>query len=384
VIGHDVVVRVLHVVSRSQRRGAERAAIDLAHALDGIGCSNRIVALARGFDGSELNDLPALTATTELGWRSFLPQIAALRRVLRSDEIDIVLAHGGRAAEVAVGARRGRRPYLVWQRILGFPGSIARPPRRLWWNVVVRRIDGVVALDPTLEDEARNLGFRGTSCIIPNFRDTTRFEHLHAEHESDRLRAALSIAPHTPLIGFVGHLTAQKRPDRALAVIEEVHRLGETDAHLVVVGDGPLRADVEHTVRTNALNEYVHILGERDDVEQILAGIDVFVLTSDDEGIPGVLLEAALAGCCVVAPDIGRVASVVRNEETGLLTKRPDARVMAARVVELLRDPDRRRQMGANAREFAQRFSSAHAARAYFACFETVAQESASRASGKR
>ncbi len=382
-LGHDGDMRVVHVVSRSQRRGAERAALDLARALDELGCTNRLVSLARGFDGSELDELPPLTPTSDLGWRAFPTQVRALRHALVSDRADIVLAHGGRAAEVAVWARPHRQP-VVWQRILGFPPAIKRQPRRFWWQQIVRRIDAVVALDEPLEREVRDLGYRGTTRIIPNFRDTTRFEHLDHACEAERLRAALGIDTDAPLLGFVGHLTAQKRPDRALAVLAEVHRLGASNAHLVIAGDGPERKDVERTVRAGPLNAYVHILGEREDVERILAGIDVFVMTSDDEGTPGVLIEAALAGVCVVSPNIGAIASVVQDGKTGLLTDRPDANAIAACVFELLADTERRRQMGSNAQQFAERFSSTRAAHEYFACFETLVRERSSRASDER
>ena len=120
------------------------------------------------------------------------------------------------------------------------------------------------------------------------------------------------------------------------------------------------------------MNGYVHLLGDRDDVARLLAGIDVFVLTSDDEGIPGVVIEAEMAGCCVVAPDIGGLAALVANGHTGMLTARADARELAACVVDVLRDRDRRVQMGDNARKFAAQFSSERAAATYLKRFEEL------------
>jgi glycosyltransferase involved in cell wall biosynthesis len=365
-------VRVLHVVSRSQRRGAERAALDLARALDELGCEDDVVALARAFDESEINELPSLTRQSSRGWRTLAPEIRALHTQLERHPFDIVLAHGGRAAEVAALARRGQSPPVVWQRILGFPPSIARPPRRLWWQFVSRRINAAVALNAPLASELRALGFRGPIWTIANFRDMRRFSDLDRLCETDRLRDELRIAKDVPLLGFVGRLVEQKRPDRALDVLAEVHRLGVTNAHLVVVGDGPLRSDVERGVASRGLNGYVHLLGDRDDVERILAGIDVFVLTSDDEGIPGVVIEAEMAGCCVVVPDIGGLAELVTNRETGMITSRSDARELAAAVVDVVRDSDRRRQMGDKARKFAAQFSSERAAASYLARFEEL------------
>jgi glycosyltransferase involved in cell wall biosynthesis len=362
---------VLHVVTRSHRRGAERSALDLARALDELGCQDKVVALAPAFDGSELAELPSLTRRSGRGLRALVPEIRALRAELYRHPVDILLAHGGRAAQVAAFARRGRSPLVVWQRILGFPASIARPPRRMWLQLVSRRIDAAVALNAPLAAELRALGFSGPIRTIGNFRDTRRFAGLDHRHESERLRAELGLDPAVPVLGFVGHFVEQKRPDRALDVLAEVHRLGETTAHLVMVGDGPLREDVEHNVR-RTFNGYVHLMRERDDVARILAGIDVFVLTSDDEGIPGVVIEAEMAGCCVVVPNVGGLAALVTDGQTGMLSERADARELAKCVVEVVRDSDRRRQMGANAREFAMQFSSQRAAATYLQMFEEL------------
>jgi glycosyltransferase involved in cell wall biosynthesis len=365
-------MRVLHVVSRSQRRGAERAALDLSDALAALGHDNDIVALVRAFDGSERPELPALTRRSRLRATSFPFEVRALRRELKQRPVDVVLAHGGRAAQVAVLARGRSGPRVVWQRILGFHESIARPPRRWWWSFVVRRIDASVALTEELAEEVRAMGLPGPVWVIENFRDPSRFVGLDRATQSRRLRSALGIDANAPVIGFVGHLVEQKRPDRALEVLAEVHRLGASSAHLVIAGDGPLRHNVEREVRTRGLDEYVHLLGNSDNVEEILAGIDVFVLTSDDEGIPGVVIEAEMAGCCVVAPDIGGVAGVVRNGKTGIVSPSRDAVEIARHVYDALSDAPRRERMGAQARDDAKRFSSQTAARHYEMRLQTL------------
>ncbi len=357
-------MRILHLVTRSQRRGAELVALELAGALDRLGCEDRVIALARAFDGSAVDELPSLTPRSDLGFRTLFSSVRALRRELVREPVDIVLAHGGRAAEIAALARRGSRPPIVWQRILGLPPRFAHPLRRRWWQLLLRRTDAAVALTEELENELRQLGFKGRIWRITNFRDPTRFEGLNRADESARLRAELGIASDEPLIGFVGHLIAQKRPDRALEVLAEVHRRG-VRAHLVVAGDGPLRATFEGEVADRVLGAYVHVLGEREDVEHIFGGVDVFVLTSDDEGIPGVLIEAQMAGCPVVAPLIGGVRDVIEDGVTGTITAHADAVEIAHGVVELLGDSQRRARMADAARRRASRFTSSRAAGIY-------------------
>lgn len=360
-------MRILHLVTRSQRRGAELVALELARALDRLGCEDRVIALARAFDGSAVEELPSLTARSDLGVRTLFASARALRRELAREPVDIVLAHGGRAAEIAVLARRGSSPRIVWQRILGVPPRFMHPLRRGWSRVLLRRADAAVALTGQLENELRQLGFKGRVWRISNFRDPTRFEGLNRAAEGKRLRAELAIGSDEPLIGFVGHLIAQKRPDRAVEVLCEVHRLG-TRAHLVIAGDGPLRASIERRVADRHLDGFVHVLGEREDVEHIFGGVDVFVLTSDDEGVPGVLIEAQMAGCPVVAPPIGGVRDIIEDGVTGTITARTDASEIALAVVDLLDERDRRARMTDAARVRASRFTTSRAARIYADC----------------
>ena len=88
------------------------------------------------------------------------------------------------------------------------------------------------------------------------------------------------------------------------------------------------------------------MLGHRDDIARILGAIDVFVLTSDHEGLPGVLIEAQMAGCPVVTVPVGGVGDLVDDGETGYVTDAVDHNELATKVVELLRDPELRRRLG--------------------------------------
>ena len=109
----------------------------------------------------------------------------------------------------------------------------------------------------------------------------------------------------------------------------------------------------------------MHFLGRRTDVEWILAGVDLLVLTSDLEGMPGVAIEAAMAGCPVVSIPVGGIDEVVEDGVTGLVLADADPGRMAEAVAALLADADRRHAMGTAARAGSERFSAATTARAY-------------------
>jgi glycosyltransferase involved in cell wall biosynthesis len=279
-----------------------------------------------------------LTRRSDEGFRALWLGARALRRWLAREPVDILIAHGGRAVEAAVLARRRRRPIVVWQRILGFPPHLWRPVRRLRWSAIARRVDAAVALTPDLGDELRRLGFKGPVWVIPNFRDPGPFVAVDRDTAAAALRAELDVPETVGLVGFVGHLIAQKRPDRALDVLVAMHGRGER-AHMVVAGDGPLRNRFELDVAARDLADFVHVLGHRDDIPQILARDRRLhphercrgASRRRDRGADGRLRRRHRP--------VGGVRNLVDDGETGIVTDTLDPEELAGRVIELLRDP---------------------------------------------
>ena len=369
--GNMARLRILHLVTRSQRRGAEIVALELARQLDALGHDDRVVALAPAFDGSVEPALPPLLPRRNVGGAARYPLRRALGHDLDRSPVDVVLAHGGTPFQIAVQARTGSSPLVVWQRILPFPAAMWRPPRRWWWSHLARGADGAVVLTGELETELRRLGFRAPIWTIQNFRDEEPFAGLDRVAAAARLRSEVGIPPDAKVVGLVGHLVAQKSPEHALDVIAGVRARGEA-AHLVVAGDGPLRPALERQISARALTPFVHLLGERRDVAMVLGGIDVLVSTSASEGVPGVLIEALMAGCPVVAMEVGGIATVVEDGVTGVLVDSGAVGVLTERVVDLLADRPRRDAMSDAGRRRAELFSARAAALVYAERFENL------------
>jgi glycosyltransferase involved in cell wall biosynthesis len=364
-------MRILHLVGRSQRRGAELVALDLADALDEVGEENVVLACAPGFDGGCDPALPALTRRIAMNPSALVRTAWTLRRHLRTLRPDAVLAHGGWAIQVATLASPRGGPAIVWQRILGFTEGMTRGARGSWWRVVVRRVDAAVALAPDMERELRSLGFTGPVWMIANFRRPDRFAGVDRATAGAQLRDQLALDHGTPLIGLVGHLIEQKRPERALDVLARVHASG-VHAHLIVAGTGPLESAFVEDARRRTITSAVHLLGDRDDVATVLGALDLLLLTSDAEGIPGIVIEAQMTGCPVVTFPVGAVDKVVDDGETGVVLARSDTQLMADAVVKLLRDPETRHALGAEGRRRAGQFSTGRAAREYATRLEAL------------
>ena len=365
-------MRIVHVVCHSHRRGSELAAIELADELDRLGHGNRVVALGPGLDGGQEPGLVPLGRS----WREGLPELVSLawrlRRLLAGEHVDVVVAHGGWAAQVAVlavGRRRPEvglagRPLLVWQRILGLPDKVWDPVRRRWWGIVARHFDAGVALTDDQVTELRRLGFGGPVWVIPNFRKPDRFRDLDRAAAASRLRAELGVPEGVPLIGLVGHLVEQKRVDRALEVVALLPAEG-CSAHLVVAGTGPLRPDLEAHADRLGVTGAVTFLGHRPDVEWVFGGVDLALLTSEAEGIPGVAIEALMAGCPMVSVPVGGVTEVIEHGRTGIVLDGFGAAEMAGAVARLLADDDARAAMSRAARQRTDGFAAAAAAAVY-------------------
>ncbi|MFP1627996.1 glycosyltransferase [Streptomyces sp. 5K101] len=165
-----------------------------------------------------------------------------------------------------------------------------------------------------------------------------------------KARSMLGLPQGCPVVAYVGRITAIKRPDRLLAVAREVHR-AVPEARFVVCGAGDLHPDPDAVAE---LGDSLHQLGWRADVETVYAAADMVLLTSDNEGMPVSLIEAGLAGLPTVATDVGSVAEVVQDGTTGFLAA-PRTTDLARHTLTLLRNPQRRREMGAQARAFATR-----------------------------
>jgi len=167
----------------------------------------------------------------------------------------------------------------------------------------------------------------------------------------------------------VGRLQAPKDPLTLIRALAELGRPGEA----VIAGDGPDRPAVESEVRRLGMESVVRLAGERNDVAELLAAADLFVLSSRSEGLPLSILEAMAAGLPVVASSVGGVPELVVDGETGLLVPPDDPHALAAAIERLLDDSALRRRLGAAGRTRVwEHFDLASARRAHLDLYRTV------------
>jgi glycosyltransferase involved in cell wall biosynthesis len=282
---------------------------------------------------------PGTAEHFDFGAATVVTQAAALRGS------DVVHAHGYRAGMAALRDRSRLRPLVVtWHNAVIAPG-----PRglvmRLGQRLVARGADLTLGASSDLVDLAKSLGARRAELApvaapaIPEARTSAA-----------EVRATLGLDDE-PLVVTVGRLAPQKDYPTLLSVAARVHE-STPDAVFVVVGDGPLRDNLQ--ARIDAEQLPVRLLGHRADVADLLGAADVFLLTSHWEARALVIQEAMQVGVPVVATAVGGVPELV--DDSAVLAFPGDADGLADGVRAVLAEPDTANAMRTRGRELAARW----------------------------
>lgn len=220
--------------------------------------------------------------------------------------------------------------------------------------------------------------FPGRMLAIHNGINTEDF--VFEKTARDRIRAELSIGDSTPLIVAVGRLWEQKDYPGLLNAMSGLARRS-VDFRLAIVGDGPLRDELEVLAQSLGLVDQVDFLGVRHDVPALMSACDAFVLSSAWEGFGLVVAEAMACERVVVATDCGGVKEVVG--EAGYLVKPRDSEALSSAIGQALGLPDsERRAMGKAARQrVIDRFSLAATADRYLAVYRGEVPQSMAESS---
>jgi glycosyltransferase involved in cell wall biosynthesis len=279
--------------------------------------------------------------------------LRALQRIrFLATGIDILHVHGaraaffGRLAAMSVGARRPRIVYTIH----GFAAPHYRPPKRqalLFLEEWLGRVtDAWICVSHAEKDTllATAIADAERVQVIWNGINLTRFGS--AAPPRQKTRSGIGLSADAFLITTICRLYRPRDFRTLLYAFRRVqHALPH--AHLLIVGDGPLRAQVEQWVQSLTLQNHAHLLGMRRDVPQILAATDVFVLSSRGwEGLPLTVLEAMASSLPVVASDVGGTGEAVIHQETGYLFPPGDVVALAGHLRTLASDPALAQRMG--------------------------------------
>ena len=354
------MTRVVYLITDLDIGGAERSLFQLATRLPRDEFSIEVITLTGGGRVAKWlkeGGIPVTSLDIKRGWG--LAAVFRLRRWLKNLRPDILhtfLFHAnimGRVAAAGLG-------------VGAVISSVRVAERRFKWHLALDWLSSpLMNLEVCVSEGVRR--FTETRAkipkrkltVIPNGVDLAEFEEkdLGAPIQATRtgrrpsdIRSSLHLSPDAPLILTIGRLDRQKGISFFLQAAREI--LQEfPQARFLIVGRGPDEGKLISLTRNLGIKKAVRFLGFRDDVPEVLAAADIFVLASLWEGMPNVVLEAMASGKPVVGTQVEGTEELVIPGETGFLVPPADAKALARDICRLMRESDLARRMGQAARK---------------------------------
>ena len=309
-------MKILHVINSLDCGGLEKFVIDLSVELKKRGHDVQLVCLQKGGDLNRLAQATQLSVTTfekkkEAGIDFSL--ISKIAEFIRREKFDIIHTHnvapliyGSLAAAFAfntrlINTRHGRQIETV---------------NPLFWALNKK----IVTISHDAKECLLNWNRMNPNKVkvIHNGINVEAFGSTLSEDEKRRLKIEVGIKDDSFVLGTIGRLAKEK--DQA-TLLKAFRKMIQKKVHttLVIVGDGPLKKDLEKMAEEFQIKDQVKLLGYRSDTAKLLQIFDVFVLSSFTEGISLALLEAMAAGKPTIATKVGGNPEVVVEAETGYL-----------------------------------------------------------------
>jgi glycosyltransferase involved in cell wall biosynthesis len=308
---------VAHVVLSLDVGGLERLVIDLVRENMRLGYGAAVVCLERrGELASQAEALGARVVCAEKrpGFRPALVQ--RLANQLRGIRPDVVHTHQiGALFYAGPAARRAETPVVVHTEHGKHYSNRLRT--RVLGRLAARYADKFCCVSQDIADEVRKARIvrENKIDVVANGIDTARFQR---RTDTTALRSQLRIPVQAPVVGTIGRLNEIKRQDLLIRAFASLLQR-RPDAHLLIVGDGPLRGMLKQLALSVLPEGQFHFVGYQAEPERYLQLMDAFALTSRSEGMPLVILEAWAAGVPVIASRVGGVPELVRDGQTGFL-----------------------------------------------------------------
>ncbi len=347
-------IRILEIINEAIIGGGQSHVLQLASGLDRKQFDVSVACTDNGPLTEQLRAIDVPVHPFAIAQFASPSTLHALVRLLRERQIDIVHTHGG------IAGLWGRLAAMVAQtpvRIHTLHGIHYLHYRSRIKRIAFIRLDRMLAGRTQkiicVSEADRQAGI-AAGCFPADravlIRNGIPAPFLPVDFSLLRKREELGLPAAGVVIGTVGRLHVQKGQRRFL---EAIHIVRQEMPNLValLVGDGPMRSELQARTRELDLQNHVRFLGSRHDVPELIALMDVFVLSSEWEGMPLSLLEAMALERPVAAFAIPGVTEAIRDNESGALATPQDARSLARAIRSLLQDREQATRLAKKGRQ---------------------------------
>jgi glycosyltransferase involved in cell wall biosynthesis len=348
-------LRILQISSAASFGGGERYVVDLTNALSARGHDLYVVVRPESPLPPHLKIAADRIKTLPLRNALDAPSARELDRFVKDHQIEVVHAHLARDYSLAAYATR-RNPsskFFVTRHVLFKLNSLHRR--------TLSRAARVIAVSHAVERELRDQHVVSPEqiVVIQNGVDVDRFAEAQRKFDRKQFIQARNLPDAEMWVGTIGELRPLKRHDD---FIRAAGRVAERfpNVNFIVAGidpsrTGDVRKSLKHLVAELGLRDKVYFLGWLDDAAQLYSLLDVFVSASESESFGLVIAEAMSVGTAVVATKTEGASEVIEDEKTGLLVPIGDIEQIAGSIEQLLVDREKRRTIGENARDAANK-----------------------------
>lgn len=352
-------LKVTHVVLSLECGGLERIVLDLARSGKALGQQVAVICLERrGALAVEVEATGATVLCLNKPPGRSLETVDRVRSALRQLRPDVVHTHQiGALYYTGPAAKAEAIPLVVHtehtNQVARYRAFTKKLRARLLWWLAGRRSARFFCVSPDIAAAVHSYGFlpKHKLHVVPNGINTTQFRRH--DHDRTPVLEEMGIPPNASVIGTVGRLNEIKCQDLLIRSFFRVHR-DIPDAHLLLVGDGPMWAELQALTEALGLTDCIHFAGYQAEPERFLKAMDVFVLTSRTEGLPLAILEAWAAGLPVIATRVGGIPRLIDDGQTGILIDSGDVAGLTSALHEVLTNSEEAHRIGEAGRQRAE------------------------------
>jgi glycosyltransferase involved in cell wall biosynthesis len=321
--------KILHVVDSLERGGQETFLLDLAITQKKMGYKVEIICIFTGgilIEKAEQNDI-SVVALTECKYK-----ILGLKKAIDNFKPDVIHTHNRAPAFITLLAK-----FTYFHKIVNTRHG--NGVRGLYWTIAAFFIKKIINVSEDLYQESN---FLNRKCL--SYKNVVIKNGIV-------IPTIISNNNNLGRLIIVGRLNSVKNHSLALHIIKECLNQN-LPVTLDIVGDGPEYSFIQFEIKSLALEGHVNLLGDRNDVNDLLSHSDLFLLTSLSEGHSIALLEACATGLPAIVSNVGGNSEIVQNNVSGFINELDDVDGFVKNIKILILDRNRRYEMSKSAREW--------------------------------